>query len=155
MIGMILAMIVLFLFLKNWRVTLVVALVVPCTLAATFACLRAMGQTVNIMTLGGIAAAVGLLIDDSIVVLENIFFHLGRGDAEASATAEGFRRAGDLSLREMFPAILGSTATTLVIYLPLVFLGGLTGRFFAPLSITMVMPLLRGLTVRSGKLFNG
>ncbi|MDB5047183.1 MAG: Cobalt-zinc-cadmium resistance protein CzcA [Fibrobacteres bacterium] len=141
LIGMVLAMIVLFLFLKSWRVTLVVALVVPCTLAATFACLRVMGQTVNIMTLGGIAAAVGLLIDDSIVVLENIFFHLGKGDAAAGATTEGFRRAGDLSLKEMFAAIIGSTATTLVIYLPLVFLGGLTGRFFAPLAITMAIAL--------------
>jgi CzcA family heavy metal efflux pump len=140
-LGVALAMIVLFLFLKSWRVTLVVALVVPCTLAATFACLHALGQTINIMTLGGIAAAVGLLIDDSIVVLENIFFHLGKSDPVAGPNTDGFRRAGDVSLKEMFPAILGSTATTLVIHIPLAFLGGLTGKFFAPLSITMVIAL--------------
>jgi len=140
LIGVALAMLVLFLFLQSWRVTVVVALAVPCTLAATFACLHALGQTINIMTLGGVAAAVGLLIDDSIVVLENIFSHLGKGDG-GSSSPEGFRRAGDMSLKEMFPAILGSTATTLVIYVPLAFLGGLTGRFFAPLSITMVIAL--------------
>ena len=141
LIGVGLAMVVLFLFLRSWRVTLVVALVVPCTLAATFACLHAFGQTVNIMTLGGIAAAVGLLIDDSIVVLENIFFHMGHGDAGEAVSTEGFRKAADLSLKEMFAPILGSTATTLVIHIPLAFLGGLTGSFFAPLSITMVIAL--------------
>jgi CzcA family heavy metal efflux pump len=140
-VGVALAMLVLLLFLRSWRVTLVVALVVPCTLAATFAILHVVGQTINIMTLGGIAAAVGLLIDDSIVVLENIFSHLSEGKAAEKDAAEGFHRAGDRSLKEMFPAILGSTATTLVIHIPLVFLGGLTGRFFAPLSITMVIAL--------------
>ena len=141
LIGIGLAMVVLFLFLRSWRVTLVVALVVPCTLAVTFACLHAVGQTVNIMTLGGIAAAVGLLIDDSIVVLENIFFHMGHGEAAEAVSTEGFRKAADSSLKEMFAPILGSTATTLVIHIPLAFLGGLTGSFFAPLSITMVLAL--------------
>ncbi len=141
LIGMALAMFVLFLFLRSWRVTLVVALVVPCTLAATLAILHVMGQSVNIMTLGGIAAAVGLLIDDSIVVLENIFFHMGHGTTSEAVSHQGFQKAADLSLKEMFGAILGSTATTLVIYVPLAFLGGLTGSFFAPLSITMVIAL--------------
>ncbi len=141
LIGMALAMIVLFFFLRSWRVTLVIAIVVPCTLAATFAILHMLGQSVNIMTLGGIAAAVGLLIDDSIVVLENIFYHMAHGEAQQAVSQEGFRKAADLSLKEMSAAILGSTATTLVIYIPLAFLGGLTGSFFAPLSITMVIAL--------------
>ncbi len=139
LIGIGLAMLILFLFLKSFRVSLIIALVVPFTLAATFACLKIMGQTINIMTLGGIAAAVGLIIDDSIVVIEYTFAQFSK---KSNYGLNNFSEAADKSIREMLPAILGSTATTLVIYIPMAFLGGLTGSFFAPLSITMVFALI-------------
>ncbi len=140
-IGVILAMLVLLLFLKSWRVTIVVALVVPVTIIATFACLFAVGKTINIMTLGGIAAAVGLIIDDSIVVIENIFAHFVSFKSDPSRRDTGFVALAASSIRELMPAILGSTASTIVIHIPLAFLGGVTGAFFASLSITMVFAM--------------
>jgi CzcA family heavy metal efflux pump len=140
-IGILLAMVVLLIFLRSWRITIVVAFVVPATIAATFVCLDAVGKTVNIMTLGGIAAAVGLIIDDSIVILENIFAHFS-----AWKNRGGDRRAGMVpligsSLRELMPAVMGSTASTIVIHIPLAFLGGVTGAFFTSLSVTMVFAM--------------
>ncbi|HTR98235.1 MAG TPA: efflux RND transporter permease subunit, partial [Bacteroidota bacterium] len=140
-VGIALAMIVLLVFLRSWRVALVIALVVPVTIAATIVCLVLVGKTINIMTLGGIAAAVGLIIDDSIVVLENIFAHFARGGEPGARRETLFSLAGG-SLKELMPAIIGSTASTIVIHIPLAFLGGVTGAFFASLSITMVFALL-------------
>ena len=88
-IGVLLAMIVVFLFLRSWRVSLVMLLVVPATIASTFACFYSVGLTINIMTLGGIAAAVGLIIDDSIVVIENIFTHFSKHQPERGDGAGG------------------------------------------------------------------
>lgn len=141
LIGIGLAMLVLFLFLRSWRLTFVILLVVPATIMATFVCLGAVGKSINIMTLGGIAAAVGLIIDDSIVIIEYIFAqfahhrHAGTGRAAFAASASA-------SLRELMPAIIGSTASTIVIHIPLAFLGGVTGAFFASLSVTMVFAML-------------
>ena len=140
LIGVALAMIIVLLFLRSWRLTLIVLLVVPATIAVTFLSLGALGKTINIMTLGGIAAAVGLIIDDSIVIIEHIFTRFARLD-RSSHTAEGFARAADSSIRSLMPAIIGSTASTIVIHIPLAFLGGVTGAFFASLSITMVCAL--------------
>ncbi|MBS1912234.1 MAG: efflux RND transporter permease subunit [Bacteroidetes bacterium] len=141
-IGVVLAMIVLLVFLRSWRVTIVIAVVVPVTIAATLLCLNAVGFSINIMTLGGMAAAVGLIIDDSIVVIEHIFarFNTVRDDVRVAESA--FGAAARLSLHELMPAIIGSTASTLVIHIPLAFLGGITGAFFASLSITMVFALV-------------
>ena len=141
-IGIVLAMVVVFLFLRSWRVSLVILSVVPATLAATFACLYAVGLTINIMTLGGIAAAVGLIIDDSIVVIEYVFVQFKNN---AARTAEGrvrFVRTASQAVQELMPAIISSTASTIVIHIPLAFLGGVTGAFFASLSITMVFAML-------------
>ncbi len=132
--GVGLAMLVLLYFMKNWRITIVAAIVVPATIAATIGCLFVIGQTINIMTLGGIAAAVGLIIDDIIVVIESIFHHFHKGEKNFIATAQS-------SIQEMFPAIVGSSLATLVIHIPFAFLGGVTGAFFAALSITMVFAL--------------
>ena len=140
--GIFLAMIVLLVFLRSWRVTIVIALVVPATIAATFVCLSAVGKTINIMTLGGIAAAVGLIIDDSIVVIEYIFAHFLAWKSKLSSGPSGFPGLAASSLRELMPAILGSTASTIVIHIPLAFLGGVTGAFFASLSVTMVFAML-------------
>ncbi|MDB5035721.1 MAG: Cation/multidrug efflux pump [Chlorobi bacterium] len=141
-IGVVLAMIVLLIFLRSWRVTLVIAVVVPVTIAMTLVCLNVVGFSINIMTLGGIAAAVGLIIDDSIVVIEHIFTRFNKARADASRSESAFTAAARISLRELMPAIIGSTASTLVIHIPLAFLGGVTGAFFASLSITMVFALL-------------
>ena len=141
-IGITLAMVVLLVFLRSWRITIVVALVVPATLAATFVCLAAVGKTINIMTLGGIAAAVGLIIDDSIVVLENVFAHFMKWRAERQKGEAGLAHLAGSSIQELMPAIIGSTASTIVIHIPLAFLGGVTGAFFASLSVTMVFAML-------------
>ncbi len=140
LIGIALAMLVVLLFLKSWRLTLVVLIIVPTTVAVTFLCLGALGKTINIMTLGGIAAAIGLIIDDSIVIIEYVFTRFARLD-RASRTPAGFAQAADEGIRSLMPAIIGSTASTIVIQIPLAFLGGVTGAFFASLSITMVCAL--------------
>ena len=140
-VGVILAMVVIFLFLRSWRISLVILLVVPATIAVTFACLSAVGLTINIMTLGGIAAAVGLIIDDSIVVIEHIFTHFSLQNGAGKAT-QRFGDTAGASLKELMPAIFGSTASTIVIHIPLAFLGGVTGAFFASLSVTMVFAML-------------
>ncbi len=143
MIGILLAMIVVFFFLRSWRVSLVMLLVVPATLASTLAFLYAFGLSINIMTLGGMAAAVGLIIDDSIVVIENIFKHFSKHQAEhGTARSTSFAKTASDSIHRLMPAILGSTASTIVIHIPLAFLGGVTGAFFASLSITMVVAML-------------
>jgi CzcA family heavy metal efflux pump len=143
LVGVFLAMIVVFLFLRSWRISLVMLLVVPATIASTFACLYSVGLTINIMTLGGIAAAVGLIIDDSIVVIENIFTHFSKHQPEqGTVRASGFAKTASASLKGLMPAIMGSTASTIVIHIPLAFLGGVTGAFFASLSITMVFAML-------------
>jgi CzcA family heavy metal efflux pump len=140
-VGILLAMVVLIVVLRSWRVGLVIIVVVPATVATTILCLRAVGLSINIMTLGGIAAAVGLIIDDAIVVIENIFARLSEAPG-GEATVARFNAAAGTSLREMMPAILGSTASTIVIHIPLAFLGGITGSFFASLSVTMVFAML-------------
>lgn len=141
-VGIVLAMLVLLVFLRSWRVTIVVALVVPATIAVTFVCLSAVGKTINIMTLGGIAAAVGLIIDDSIVVVESIFAHFTVWRARQTHSVTDFASLAASSLHELMPAIMGSTASTIVIHIPLAFLGGVTGAFFASLSVTMVFAML-------------
>ncbi len=160
-IGILLSMVVMFLFLRNWRVSLVMVIVVPLTIAATLVCLKIVGETINIMTLGGIAAAVGLIIDDSIVVIENIFARIAESRNRPPATEKAFDAAASHSLRELMPAIIGSSASTIVINIPLIFLIGLTGAFFKSLALTMIFalalsflfsvtvsPLLAGLILR-------
>lgn len=132
--GVALAMGILLLFLRSARITLVAAIVVPATVACTIGCLGAIGQTINIMTLGGIAAAVGLIVDDVIVIVENIFRHQHTWGGRFQSSAQA-------AVGEIFPAILGSTLATLVIHIPFAFLGGVTGAFFSALSITMVFAL--------------
>ncbi|HUL43489.1 MAG TPA: efflux RND transporter permease subunit [Bacteroidota bacterium] len=140
LIGIALAMVIVFVFLRSWRLTLVVLIIVPVTIAMTFLCLGALGKTINIMTLGGIAAAVGLIIDDSIVIIEFIFTKFA-SLSTADRTPLGYARAVEQAIHSLMPAIIGSTASTIVIHIPLAFLGGVTGAFFTSLSITMVCAL--------------
>ncbi|MBN9560369.1 MAG: efflux RND transporter permease subunit [Alphaproteobacteria bacterium] len=136
LIGLGLAGLVLFAFLRSLRVTLVAMLVVPATLATTVLLLFALGMTFNIMTLGGIAAAVGLVIDDVITMVEHLARRTGVGDADNDGDA--VLRAG----REFLPPLSGSSTATLLVFLPLVFLTGVTGAFFKALSLTMAAALI-------------
>ena len=138
LIGIVLAALVLWLFLRDIRITLIAALVVPAALGATIFLLQLFHLSFNIMTLGGMAAAVGLIIDDAIVMVE----HIVRRRQEAM-------RAGDVgsfhplaAAREFTRPLAGSSAATLVIFLPLAFLSGVTGAFFQALSLTMASGLL-------------
>ncbi len=133
-IGVVLAIGVLLLFLRNWRITLVVAVAVPAVLAATGLLLRVFHMSLNIMTLGGMAAAVGLIIDDGIVVVEHIIRRLRQETGER-------RGIVTMAAEEMLPALTGSSLATIVIFAPLAYLSGVTGAFFKALSLTMVSAL--------------
>lgn len=135
LIGIVLAGLVLFVFLRNTRVILVALIVVPAVLAITVLLLSVLGMSFNMMTLGGMAAAVGLIIDDVIVMLEHIIRRLNQGEGEVheriAAAAWEFTRP-----------LTGSSAATVVIFLPLAFLSGVTGAFFKALSLTMASALV-------------
>jgi multidrug efflux pump subunit AcrB len=130
-IGVVLAALVLLLFLRSWRITLLAVMIVPASLAAAVLVLSLLGMSFNIMTLGGLAASVGLVIDDVIVMIEHI---VRRGAAERG----GALRAGV----EFLPPLTGSSAATLIVFAPLGFLTGVTGAFFKALSVTVAAALL-------------
>jgi len=136
LIGLLLAGVVLFLFLRNGRIMLIALLTVPGTLAITALLLRALGMSFNIMTLGGIAAAVGLVIDDVIVMVEHIARRAG-----APGTVDG-RAAVLPAAHEFMRPLIGSSLATLIVFLPMSFLGGVTGAFSKALSITMAAALI-------------
>jgi multidrug efflux pump subunit AcrB len=139
LLGLILASIILVVFLRDWGTSLVAGLVIPATVLVTFIALKLMGQTFNLMTLGGLAAAVGLVIDDAIVVVENIVLHrdAGQGRIEAIESA----------LREITVPLIGSTITPVVVFIPLIVITGVTGVFFRALAVTMTVALLTSLAL--------
>jgi CzcA family heavy metal efflux pump len=137
LIGLLLACIILFLFLHDWTSALVAGLVIPVTVAVTILFLWIIGQSFNLMTLGGLAAAIGLVIDDAIVVVENIIVHRDRGQSRT----ESVRSA----LREITAPLIGSTITPVVVFLPLIAVTGVTGSFFRALAVTMTASLLTSL----------
>ena len=132
-IGVLLAAFVLLLFLRNLKVTLIAVIAVPAVLAAALLLLHVLGMSFNIMTLGGMAAAVGLIIDDSIVMVEHIIRRLRGGGDHHGKVME--------ATRELSKPLLGSSASTIIIFLPLAFLSGVTGAFFKSLSLTMAAGL--------------
>jgi CzcA family heavy metal efflux pump len=138
-IGIILACIILFLFLRDWTSSLVAGLVIPVTIAVTVLTLKLIGQSFNLMTLGGLAAAIGLVIDDAIVVVENIVLHRDAGEHRAEAVRK--------ALNEIITPLIGSTITPVVVFLPLVMVSGVTGTFFRALAITMTAALLTSLVL--------
>jgi len=140
LIGLGLAGLVLLAFLRSLRVTLVAMLVVPATLATTVLLLFTLGMTFNIMTLGGIAAAVGLVIDDVITMIEHLARRAGASGAEG--TAENSQDIVLAAGREFLPPLTGSSMATLLVFLPLAFLSGVTGAFFKALSLTMAAALI-------------
>ncbi len=136
-IGLILACIILFLFLRDWRSSLIAGLVIPVTVAVTILVLRVIGQSFNLMTLGGLAAAIGLVIDDAIVVVENIVMHRDNGESRVEAVRK--------AIAEISVPLIGSTITPVVVFLPLIATTGVTGSFFRALAITMAASLLTSL----------
>jgi multidrug efflux pump subunit AcrB len=139
LLGLILASIILVVFLRDWGTSLVAGLVIPVTVMVTFIVLKMMGETFNLMTLGGLAAAVGLVIDDAIVVVENIVLHrdLGQNRIEAIRSA----------LQEITIPLVGSTITPIVVFIPLVVINGVYGVFFRALAVTMSVSLIASLAL--------
>ena len=136
-IGLVLACVILFLFLHDWRSSVVAGLVIPVTIAITILFLWLIGQSFNLMTLGGLAAAIGLVIDDAIVVVENIVVHRDAGQSRIEAVRS--------ALSEITVPLIGSTVTPVVVFLPLIAVTGVTGSFFRALAITMTAALLTSL----------
>ena len=132
LIGVGLAALVLLLYLRNARIALIAVATIPATVAIVLFGLTVAGQTINLMTLGGIAAAIGLVADDAIVVVENIARHAEEKVSEHPA------RSG---LAEVFPALTGSSLSTIVIFFPFALLSGVAGAFFRPLALTMAVAL--------------
>ena len=128
-IGLILSVIILYGFLRNFGTTLVAMLVIPVTMLVTFLAMYIVGLTFDLMTLGGVAAAIGLVIDDAIVVVENIYTHLLHGESRHDAVQK--------AISEITGPIIGSTITPVVVFLPLTMLTGVTGVFFRSLALTM------------------
>ena len=134
LIGAILAVVVLLVFLRDWRLTLVASVTLPLTIMTTFLVMRWLGQTINVMSMGGMAVAIGLVIDDAVVVVENIYRHLDRGEQPASSVS--------LAMHEIMAPVIGSTLTTVVVFAPLGMLSGVVGQFFKALSITLAAAVL-------------
>ncbi len=132
LIGVVLAALVLLVFLRTFRLTLVAVAAIPLTVAIVGLALGITGQTINLMTLAGVAAAIGLIADDAIVVVENIERH--RAEARAGDPVEQ-------GLTDLLPAIVGSSLSTTVILLPFALLAGIVGAFFKPLALTMALAL--------------
>lgn len=139
LIGLALSILILFLVLHDWGTTIVAAMVIPVTLLLTFVAMKALGLGFDLMTLGGIAAAIGLVIDDAIVVVENIHTHMLRGEDRQHAVAT--------AVTEILGPIVGSTLTPVVVFLPLTILEGISGVFFRALAATMVVALLTSLVL--------
>ena len=138
-IGLFLAGLIIWLFLRDWGTAIMTGLVVPVTIMVTFIVMKIMGQSFNMMTLGGLAAAGGLVIDDAIVVVENIVLHRDGGEGPLRATAS--------ALKELTIPLIGSTLTPIVVFLPLISITGVTGTFFRALAIAMSVSLLTSLVL--------
>ncbi|MBO0697470.1 MAG: efflux RND transporter permease subunit, partial [Zavarzinella sp.] len=174
LLGGLFSVLVLFAFLRSWRATLISALAIPTTLAITFLFLNWTGATLNLMSLGGLAVAIGLIIDDTVVVIENIARHLSPGpksevrsqksevsQAKAAVEANG-QAAGELAppsrppapvdpvdaaSGEITGAVVGSTLTTVLVFVPLAFIVGVYGQFFAALSWSLSIAVLVSMVI--------
>ena len=139
LVGLLLSVVILYAFLRNWGTTFVAILVIPVTVLVTFLAMWLAGLSFDLMTLGGVAAAIGLVIDDAIVVVENIYTHM--------STGESHRQAVQNAVSEITVPIIGSTITPVVVFLPLTLLTGVTGVFFRSLALTMAVALLTSLVL--------
>ena len=139
LLGLVLASIIMVLFLRDWGTSIVAGLVIPVTVAVTFIALKLFGQSFNLMTLGGLAAAVGLVIDDAIVVVENIVLHRDAGENRFEAIRS--------ALNEITVPLIGSTITPIVVFIPLIAITGVTATFFSALAVTVSVSLLTSLAL--------
>jgi len=137
LVGALLAVAILFLFLRDVRTTLVAAASLPLSVIGTFFFLKMFGGTLNLMSLGGLAIAIGLIIDDAVVIIENIYRHRGLGESPEVASERG--------TQELLGPVVGSTATTLIVFLPLSLLKGVVGEFFSALCLTLGVSVLLSL----------
>ena len=135
-IGLLLAIIITVLFLKSFKASSVILITIPITLLLTFIVFYAIGYTINIMTIGSIAAAVGLIIDDAIVIVEQIHRTHEENPEENSDTLVG------KAIKYLFPAMIGSSLSTIVIFLPFFLMGGLAGAYFKVLTSAMIIILV-------------
>ncbi len=138
-LGLVFSVLIIYAFLRNWGATLTAALAIPATVLITLLALRVLGLGFNLMTLGGIAAAIGLIIDDAIVVVEAISVKIAAGAQRLQAVSQ--------ALQEIFGPLLASTLTPVVVFIPLIFLDGVAGSFFRALALTMVVALLTSLVL--------
>ncbi|MEX0761302.1 MAG: efflux RND transporter permease subunit [Dehalococcoidia bacterium] len=138
-LGAIFAVIMMFAFLLSVRPTLVTSVAIPVSLLAAFIVMHLQGLSLNILTLGGLAIAVGRVVDDSIVVMENTFRHMQNGESPGQAALNG--------AREVAVPITASTLTTIAVFLPLAFIGGFISVIFLPFALTIVYALLASLVV--------
>ena len=136
-LGAIFAVLTIFVFLLSLRSTLVAAVSIPVSIMTALTLMLGLGVTINIMTLGGLAIAVGRVVDDAIVVLENIYRHRSKGDPMREACISG--------TREVASAITSSTLTTVAVFLPLGLVGGIVSQFFLPFALTVTFALLASL----------
>ncbi|MBM3305245.1 MAG: efflux RND transporter permease subunit [Candidatus Aminicenantes bacterium] len=138
-VGGLLAIVLIFLFLRNWRPTLIIGLAVPLSVITTFIALYAAGYTLNLLTLGGLALGVGMLVDNAIVVIENVYRHLEEGEAADEASMAG---AGEVGM-----AITASTLTTIAVFFPMIFASGVTGKMTQALGLSVAFSLIASLFV--------
>jgi len=132
--GLVLSVLILFFFLKNWGSVLTAIVTIPITVLITLVAMNAVHMSFNMMTLGGIAAAIGLVIDDAIVVVEAMYAKIAAGRPRLDGIQEG--------IGEILHALVGSTLTPVVVFLPLAYLSGMAGVFFRALGLTMTVALL-------------
>jgi len=138
-VGGLLAIVLLFFFLRNWRPTFIIALAIPLSVITTFIALYAAGYTLNMLTLGGLALGVGMLVDNAIVVIENVYRHLEEGEGADEASILG---AGEVGM-----AITASTLTTIAVFFPMVFASGITGKMTQALGLSIAFSLIASLFV--------
>lgn len=138
-VGGLLAITLIFLFLRNWRPTLIIGLAIPLSIITTFIALYAAGYTLNLLTLGGLALGVGMLVDNAIVVIENIYRHIEDGKGADEASIAGATEVG--------MAITASTATTIAVFFPMIFATGITGKLTQALGLSVTMSLISSLFV--------
>ena len=137
--GGLLAVIILYVFLRNFRTTLIVAVSMPVSIVSTFALMYYADMTINIMSLGGLTLGVGMLVDNSIVVLESIYRKMEEGEDKVSASING--------AKEVAMSVVASTLTTVAVFLPISFSGGLAAQIFNQLSMTIAFSLTSSLAV--------
>jgi hydrophobic/amphiphilic exporter-1 (mainly G- bacteria), HAE1 family len=138
-IGIVLAVLVLFVFLRRINSTLVISIAIPISIIATFTLMYFRGLTLNVMTLGGLALGAGMLVDNAIIVMENIYRHIERGKGVVQAAIDGAAEVGG--------AITASTLTTVVVFLPIVYMQGASGELFKDMAWTVAFALLSSLVV--------